>query len=86
MTASQFDPLFESMLKKPTIFLHGANSFDSCSVCDEPINEGNPGKRVESIKKGRKYIDHICNDCFNDPDYQYIMENEIIISITNFNN
>jgi len=46
------------------IYLYGIKGFDSCEICDELITEDNPGKEVSYEINGRKFIAHVCNDCF----------------------
>lgn len=55
--------------------LTGINGFDSCSICDKEITYEYPGKLVMFKRHGSDIRDHVCNVCFNDPDYQEILSN-----------
>jgi hypothetical protein len=51
-----------------TIFHHGTD-VDDCEICDDEINEMNPGKKITYTDKGKKHVIHVCSICFADPDY-----------------
>jgi len=55
------------------IYLYGIKGFDSCEICDEVLTEDNPGKEVSYEINGRKFIAHVCNDCFACSDYLELM-------------
>ena len=64
-------------------FQHGPG-FNDCEICEFEITEKNPGKRVTLEAGDQKTICHVCDECFNDPDYQDIIKRYPIIQIENY--
>lgn len=57
----------------PTIYSYGINGPGSCEICDNEINEMNPGKEINYTENGQKHIVHTCNNCFRETDYLEII-------------
>lgn len=56
-----------------TIYSHG-KKFSSCAMCDKELTFDEPGQRVSYDSDGKCIIEHICNDCFHEEDYQRIIK------------
>lgn len=68
-----------------TEFNHGSNGFQSCFCCDEEVNDGNPGKRIEYIDhKDKRIIETVCNSCWIEPEYWESTPIQTLIAVTNF--
>jgi hypothetical protein len=65
---------------KPYQHRHGTG-WDDCEICNCEIFGG--GKKVW-IRDGETIICHVCNDCFNDPDYQDFIKTKVIIKVENY--
>ena len=59
---------FTVKTQSPSIHIHGTY-WDCCEVCDEEINELNPGKEIHYDRNGTHYVTVVCNSCFIDPEY-----------------
>jgi len=56
------------------IYIHGTD-FDCCEICDTLLTPDKPGRRWTYKWQGRIYEVHVCNDCFNDAEYQALVKN-----------
>lgn len=52
-----------------TIYSYG-KEFYSCFSCNKELTIENPGQRVMYVQKPLQFVEHVCNDCFNETDYQ----------------
>ena len=75
-------PIIKEVISYP-IFHHGTD-FDDCEICDNEINEMNPGKEVTYTDKGKKHVIHVCSICFNDIDYLDILRRKENLKIKSY--
>ena len=64
-----------SELPPRTIFHHGTFWCD-CEICDNEINESNPGKEITYTENGKNHQVHVCNNCFRETDYLEIIRSK----------
>ena len=55
-----------------TIYQHG-KEFESCECCDKELTFDNPGLRLMHVEGNKRYIAHVCKECFNGFSYQEIV-------------
>jgi hypothetical protein len=73
-------PLLTPADFKPLPHRHGS-TWDSCEICDKEIKEG---KEVWIDDSGQTVICHICQECFDDPDYQEFISRKQVKQIKNY--
>ena len=52
---------------------HGTN-YDDCQICDIPLTYEEPGIEWSYKEDDTLFFHHVCNECFNEPDYQAIVK------------
>ena len=57
-----------------TLYSHGVDFYE-CTYCDKKLTVEEPGKRVCHIADKIRYIEHLCTECFDDPEFQDIVKN-----------
>lgn len=81
--ALKTEPIIKDVTSQRTIIIHGT-WFNDCEICDNEINEANPGKEITYTENGKRYMVFVCNDCYREPDYLEIMAKKENLKIKNF--